>query len=114
MTVTDTATCRECGDEISPLTRKQCIEDNGYEPEVCDDCEPQEITEESVAFALQGLFDTLACSGYATDIEEVGGLDFLLDAQVQTYEQAGALTMNKGVWMTLKDGRRLQLTVHLG
>lgn len=69
-------------------------------------------TETEVREHLQMLLDELAYMD-AEDRKQAGleGLDLFQDTSVESFEQAGVLTMNEGLVLNTQSGQQFQLTV---
>jgi hypothetical protein len=70
------------------------------------------VDEQQLQDALHMLFDELSYMDEDDRAETGLGIwEDLEDARVYTFEQAGVLTMNKGLVLSLADGSEFQLTI---
>jgi hypothetical protein len=69
------------------------------------------MTDDQMEATLRDLLENVAYSD--GDDRAVMGLDAddLEDARVETYEEAGVLTTNRGLVLRLRDGSEFQLTI---
>ncbi len=72
------------------------------------------MDEQPLQDALHILFEELS---YMDEADRAGaglgipGIDILEDAKIYTFEQAGVLTTDKGLVLSLADGSEFQLTI---
>ena len=67
-----------------------------------EDYENTEVTEDTLQDGLMELISEAAADSFGIGWE---------DARVRTFEQAGVMTYNKGLVITLPDGSEFQLTI---